>query len=272
VRPTYTLIVGKISVTYVLTDSFSSGRKARTGAKGRHLEAPHQCSIQQWCGTFSGDEHISHGDEAKVTADPVESDFADISGPGPVGDGDFDPGHSCLVVPDPPSDITAGRNATFRLWYEASPNEERGRREDYYACTDVTFVAAEDFTESIPCFNVTEEEPRISTDPDVNVTLTSSGSESSTSDSLSASEVASHVADATDVEDEKNGGLSKGGIAGVVIGCVAAAALIIASAVLFIRYRRANYEARRAKEAAVSKFDIELAPSAASNSEERSRG
>jgi hypothetical protein len=200
----------------------------------------------------------------------VESDFADIDGPGPVGD--FDPGHSCLGVPDPPSDITAGSNATFRLWYEASPEEEGGRTEDYYACTDVTFVAPEDFTESIPCFNVTEEEPRISTDSDVNVTLTSSGSESSTSDSLSASEVASHVADATDFEDEKNGGLSKGGIAGVVIGCVAAAALIIASVVLFIRYRRANSEARRAKEAAVSKFDIELAPSAASNSEDRPRG
>jgi len=133
----------------------------------------------------------------------------------------------------------------------------------------VTFVAAEDFTESIPCFNVTEEEPRISTDPDVDVTLTSSGSESETSDSLSASEVASHVADATDVDEGKNSGLSKGGIAGVVVGSIAAAALIIASAIFFIRYRRANAEARRAKEAAVSKFDIELAHSTASTSEER---
>jgi hypothetical protein len=136
----------------------------------------------------------------------------------------------------------------------------------------VTFVAAEDFTESIPCFNVTEEEPRISTDPDVNVTLTSSGSESSTSDSLSASKVASHVADATDAENGSNSGLSKGGITGVVIGCVAAAALVIASVVLFMRYRRAKSEARRAKEAVVSKPDIELAPLAASNSGERSRG
>ena len=221
----------------------------------------------------SSDEgNINHDVGADATTDPAESDFEDISGPGPVGDGDFDPGHSCLVVPDPPSDVAEGSNATFRLWYEASPEEEGGRTEDYYACTDVTFVAAEYFTESIPCFNVTEESPRISTDPDVNVTLTSSGSESSSSDSLSASEVASHVADATDVDDGKNTGLSKGGIAGVVIGCAAAAALIIASVVLFIRYRRANSEARRAKEAAVSKFDIELAPSAASNSEERPRG
>ena len=216
--------------------------------------------------------HVSHGNEADAITDPEEPDFADISGPGPVGDGDFDPGHSCLVVPDPPSDIAEGSNATFRLWYEASPEEEGGRTEDYYACTDVTFVAARDFTESIPCFNVTDEEPKISTDPDVNVTLTSSGSESSTSDSLSASEVASHVADATDVDDGEGGGISKGGIAGVVVGCVAAAALIVASVVLFIRYRRADSEARRAKEAAVSKFDIELAPSAASNSEERPRG
>jgi len=211
-----------------------------------------------------------HHDRANIITDPEESDFADLSGPGPIGD--FDPGHSCFPVPNPPSDVSEGSNATFRLWYEASPEEEGGRTEDYYACADVTFVAVEAFTESIPCFNVTEEEPRISTDPNVNVTLTSSGSESSSSDSLSASEVASHVADATEVDDGKNNGLSKGGIAGVVIGCVAAVALILASVVLFIRYRRANSEARRAKEAAVSKFDIELAPTATSNSGERPRG
>lgn len=70
----------------------------------------------------------------------------------------------------------------------------------------MTFVAAEDLTESILCFNV---KPRISTDPDDNATLTSSGSESSTSDSLSASEVPSHVADATDVDDGKKSGLSR---------------------------------------------------------------
>jgi acyl carrier protein len=67
----------------------------------------------------------------------------------------------------------------------------------------VTFVATEDFMESIPCFNVTKEESRISTDADVNVTLTSSGSENLTLDSLSASEVASYVADATDVDNGK---------------------------------------------------------------------
>jgi acyl carrier protein len=57
--------------------------------------------------------------------------------------------------------------------------------------------------ESIPCFNVTKEESRISTDADVNVTLTSSGSENLTLDSLSASEVASYVADAADVDNGK---------------------------------------------------------------------
>jgi hypothetical protein len=51
----------------------------------------------------------------------------DISGSGPVGDGDIYPGHSCLVVPDPPSSVVDGNNATFRLWYKASPEEEGGR-------------------------------------------------------------------------------------------------------------------------------------------------
>lgn len=196
--------------------------------------------------------------------DPKETDFFELSGPASVSD--LDTGHTCLPVPNTPSGTTEGSNGTFRIWYEASPEEEGGRTEDYYACADVTFVLPETFTESIPCFNATEEEPKISTDPDVNVTLTSSGSESSASDSLSSSEVASHVADATDI-DEKKGGLSKGGIAGVVVGCVAAAALIVASVIFFLRYRRAQGEARRAKEAAVSKFDIELAPS--TNSQQR---
>lgn len=202
--------------------------------------------------------------------DPSESDFEEVSGPGHVGD--LDPGHSCLTVPNPPSDVTEGSNATFRLWYEASPEEEGRRTEDYYACADVTFVAASDFTESIPCFNATEEDPSVSVDPDVDVTLTSSGSESSSSDDLSASEVASHIADASELDNSGSNGLSKGGIAGVVVGSVVGAGLIIAAALFFIRYRRANSEAQRAKQAAVSKFDIELASSTNSRPEDREGG
>ena len=63
-----------------------------------------------------------HHDRANIITDPEESDFADLSGPGPIGD--FDPGHSCFPVPNPPSDVGEGSNATFRLWYEASPEEE----------------------------------------------------------------------------------------------------------------------------------------------------
>lgn len=133
----------------------------------------------------------------------------------------------------------------------------------------MTFVSASDFTESIPCFNATEEDPSLSVDPDVNVTLTSSGSESSSSDDLSASEVASHITDASEVDNSGSNGLSKGGIAGVVVGSIVVAGLIIAAAIFFIRYRRANSEARRAKQAAVSKFDIELASSTNSRPEDR---
>lgn len=204
---------------------------------------------------------------SNTSLDPSESDFEEVSGPGHVGD--LDPGHSCLTVPDPPSNVAEGSNATFRLWYEASPEEEGDLTEDYYACADVTFVAARNFTESIPCFNVTEEDPKLTMDPDVDVTLTSSGSESSSSDDLSASEVASHIADASDIDDSGSSGLSKGGIAGIVVGVVVGVGLIIASAIFFIRYRRANSEARRAKQAAVSKFDIELAPSTASTERPR---
>lgn len=202
--------------------------------------------------------------------DPSESDFNEVPGPGQVGD--LDSGHSCLSIPSPPSQVAEGSNATFQIRYEGSPEEENGRTEDYYACADVTFVAIDDFTESIPCFNATEEDPSLSVDPNVNVTLTSSGSESSSSDDLSASEIASHIEDASDVDNGGGSGLSKGGIAGVVIGSIAGAGLIIASIILLIRYRRANSEARRAKQAAVSKFDIELAPSTPSaTSGERAR-
>lgn len=130
-----------------------------------------------------------------------------------------------MSVPDPPSSVSAGDNATLQIKYIASfdtPNNQT-----FYACADITFVELLDFDEYIPCFNATKPEedydkdkdgdPHHDDDDDEN--NESSGSQSGSSDKNSGSS-----------------GLSGGAIAGIVIGAVAGVALIAAAA--FFLYRR----------------------------------
>ncbi|EEU44835.1 uncharacterized protein NECHADRAFT_84979 [Fusarium vanettenii 77-13-4] len=149
----------------------------------------------------------------------------------------IDPGHTCMSVPDPPSSVSAGDNATLQIKYTAA--FDTPHNQTFYACADITFVELLDFDEYIPCFNATKPEEDYDTDKDGdphhdddddedddndnddddNENNESSGSESGSSDKKSGSS-----------------GLSGGAIAGIVIGAVAGVALIAAAA--FFLYRR----------------------------------
>lgn len=136
---------------------------------------------------------------------------------------DIDPGHMCYPVTNPGVDTEAGMNATFQIRYTSDMEDHKN--ETYYACADVTYVAASKFTYQVPCFNVTADE-FTATDEDDNDS-TGSGSDSNSASSDSSSDSAS----------SGSGGskLSGGAIAGIVVGCVAAA--VIAAGLLF-GYRR----------------------------------
>jgi hypothetical protein len=153
-----------------------------------------------------------------------------------------------------------GSNATFGMWYESDAESSDNSEQNFYIFADVTFVELSSFT---------EEDPDISTDSSVNVTTMSAGSDSS--ESLTASQLASHVASAEGLDTTGHRGLTKGDIAGIVFGSVAGAALIGAVGFYLIRYQHARQEGQRAKHAAATKFDIELANRESTSQTTRSR-
>ncbi|RAK95920.1 copper acquisition factor BIM1-like domain-containing protein [Aspergillus ibericus CBS 121593] len=124
---------------------------------------------------------------------------------------DVEPGHECYSVPNPPSNITSGANATLQLKYVSDFDNDGN--ETYYACADIVYVPYSSFTTDIPCFNVSEAD-----------TTSSSSSSSSTSSSSSSS------------SSGRSHGLSGGDIAGIVVGSVAGAVLLGAAAFFLGRY------------------------------------
>ncbi|CAG7931670.1 unnamed protein product [Penicillium olsonii] len=138
---------------------------------------------------------------------------------------DLDPGHECYAVPNPPSNITSGANATLQLSYLSTFDTEKN--ETFYACSDITYIPLASFTTNVLCFNVSE-----STSSDL--------SDSSATPSSKASSGSSS-------------GLSGGQIAGIVVGCVAGAAL--AAVALFVLWTRYQRKVQRDKVVAVRMGD-----------------
>jgi hypothetical protein len=122
---------------------------------------------------------------------------------------DLNPGHTCVKVADAPSSVRAGDNATFQIIYRA--DWDAPHNQTFYACADITYVAAANFNTHIPCFNdtVPGEDDRAKA--------------TSTPTSLASN-------------SDGRSGLSGGAIAGIVIGVVAGVAIVVVGA-LFL-YRR----------------------------------
>lgn len=104
-------------------------------------------------------------------------------------------------------------NATFQIKYTSDFDTDKN--ETYYACADVTYIPASKFKYQVPCFNVTADE----------------STPTNSSDSDTAESGVSPTLDTNANEDSSGSGLSGGAIAGIVVGCVAAAAF--AAALLF---------------------------------------
>ncbi|KAL4807581.1 hypothetical protein BDV18DRAFT_103470 [Aspergillus unguis] len=137
---------------------------------------------------------------------------------------DIEPGHMCYPVPNPGVDTEEGMNATFQIKYTSDFDTDKN--ETYYACADVTYVAASKFTYQVPCFNVTVDEF---------TPTNSTNSTSSDADSNSSSDLDSENNSSSSSSSSGGSKLSGGAIAGIVVGCVAAA--VIAAGLLF-GYRR----------------------------------
>lgn len=130
-------------------------------------------------------------------------------------------------MPNPPSNIVSGSNATLQIQYVST--FDTSRNQTFYACSDITYVPLNQFTTDIPCFNVSVEDPDVTSSKIGGATTTSTGTS---------------TAQAT-AETSNNGGPPGGAIAGIVIGTVVGASLAFGA--LFILRRRFRQRARRQK-------------------------
>ncbi|KAL4968312.1 copper acquisition factor BIM1-like domain-containing protein [Aspergillus stella-maris] len=148
---------------------------------------------------------------------------------------DIDPGHMCYPVPNPGVDTEAGMNATFQIKYTSDFDTDKN--ETYYACADVTYIPASTFTYQVPCFNVTVDEftPANGTDSDSDSDSDSSDNATNSSGSSSSSSDSTTQDSDSTKGNSGSSGLSGGAIAGIVVGCVAAAAI---AGILLFGYRR----------------------------------
>ncbi|EXJ90975.1 hypothetical protein A1O1_04082 [Capronia coronata CBS 617.96] len=173
------------------------------------------------------DESYSVNLAVSYNNDPTSnSDFTTL-----VSGKDFpeiEPGHECYSVPNPPSSVTAGSNATLQLSYTST--FDGNTNETYYACADIQYVALSDFKTSIPCFNVTEDTSYTTSAAGVAPTTTSTGTASEASSTSTGSAVSPSLS-----SSHHHSGLSGGAIAGIVVGTIAGA--VILGAILFVAYR-----------------------------------
>ncbi|KAL2678977.1 hypothetical protein Neosp_009731 [[Neocosmospora] mangrovei] len=148
---------------------------------------------------------------------------------------DLNPGHTCVQLPDAPSSVSAGDNATLQIIYRA--DWDAPHNQTFYACADITYVSEANFNFEIPCFNATEPG-----DDDKAAGATASGSPTATH--LSTKETSTSEASNDDNEEKSSGGskgLSGGAIAGIVVGSVVGA-LAILGAGLFLWRRKQQQE------------------------------
>ncbi|KAJ9137038.1 Cytokine inducing-glycoprotein [Pleurostoma richardsiae] len=128
-------------------------------------------------------------------------------------------GHTCVSVPNAPSSVTAGTNATLQVQYISQ--WDTSSNQTFYACADITYISAADFTANEWCFNATEQPAATTTSTTSAATSTAASSGGSSGDSSSTSGGSS--------------GISKGAIAGAVVGSVCGAALLAAAGLALYR-------------------------------------
>ncbi|EXF76789.1 hypothetical protein CFIO01_05083 [Colletotrichum fioriniae PJ7] len=155
---------------------------------------------------------------------PITTDFTTIIEEQSVSD--LNPGHTCVDVPNPPSSVAAGSNATLQIIYRA--DWDAPHNQTFYACADITYVEAANFNTRIPCFNATEP-------GEDDIAATASPSASSTN-------AASNSGSSGSSGSKK---LSGGAIAGIVIGAVAGVGLLIGAALFF--YRKSQQKKRNSR-------------------------
>ncbi|CAK7563599.1 MAG: hypothetical protein SEPTF4163_001469 [Sporothrix epigloea] len=147
-------------------------------------------------------------------------------------------GHTCVALPNPPSNITVGDVATLQVAFEAVWDGLTANK-TYYACADIVYVLDADFTQNDYCFNATiggpgSSSPTSMPSPSSGSSTGSSGgsppSPTSGSSSSGGNSGGSSSGSTSGTISSSSGGISKGAIAGAVVGSVVGVALLVAGA------------------------------------------
>lgn len=186
-----------------------------------------------------------------LTPDPVSNnDFQTIISSNRVPE--LYPGHECYSIPSPPSNIGNGSNATLQIRYIAEGDSDTNQT--FYACADITYIPLNEFTGSIPCFNVSIEDFETTSSATAAATASPTGSTSASAATVTGAAAQSTATSEASGGSPSHDGLSGGAIAGTVIGCVAGAALIAGA--LFMIYRRRRQGRKRRQVAALRMNDL----------------
>ncbi|KAK3377609.1 hypothetical protein B0H63DRAFT_221023 [Podospora didyma] len=174
----------------------------------------------------------------------TQADFKTILNTVPVNE--IDPGHTCLSIPNPPSNIAAGTNATIQIKYTA--DFDSPQNQTFYACADITYAPAETFNfAQIPCFNATQDEdvPAPTATGVVPTNLPGHGD--------NEPPLVTPGATATPGPSTGGGGvtLSSGAIAGAVVGSVAGFILLLLLGFLLYREKQQKKRLERQRNSAM---------------------
>ena len=162
--------------------------------------------------------------------------LSDFTRTGPIIT-EIDPGHTCYTIADPPAGTLPGTNATLQIEYIA--DFDRPENQTFYACADITYVPASEVNlADKPCFN--------STSPDDVPAPTTTGE---------PTHLPGHGADGPPLSTAKPGSangnkLSKGAIAGIVVGSVIGFALVVGLGLLFYREKKRKNRLIRQRDSA----------------------
>ncbi|KAK4464788.1 hypothetical protein QBC42DRAFT_317617 [Cladorrhinum samala] len=148
---------------------------------------------------------------------------------------ELDPGHTCFTIPDPPFTITPGTNATLQLKYTA--DFDRPENQTFYACADITYVLQDTWQalhgDKIPCFNASDSENNVPapTATGIPTNLPGHGDD--------GPPLSTGTGIPVQVGGTAGGNkLSKGAIAGIVLGSCLGLSLVVGLGLLFYRERQ----------------------------------
>ncbi|RMZ87414.1 hypothetical protein DV736_g5357, partial [Chaetothyriales sp. CBS 134916] len=159
------------------------------------------------------------------SSNPTSNDDFDILTPA-ARIPEMDEGHMCYPITNPGPD-GPGANATIQIRYTSEFDTDTNNT--FYACADISYIANTQFTEEVPCFNATiNEDNSTTTGP---TSSASAGAASATTSSAS-------------VHSSGSSGLSGGAIAGIVVGVVCGAAIVLGA--FFFLWRRGQKYKRSA--------------------------